>query len=141
MGFFISYQAVYVVGAVVISWLIAHLLKPVCNKNIGWKQLFSVDGGMPSAHTAPAAALSFGILFSEGFTTLFVVSAVFLIALMRDAVGVRFAVGKNALALKEVAGTKKLKHEISLTQGHRLKEVLASLFIGVLVALALFLVV
>lgn len=135
-----SYQAIYVASAVIISWLIAQLLKPLCNKSIPWKKVFVIDGGMPSAHTAPASALAFAIFFSEGFTTLFVLSVVFLVALMRDAVGVRFTVGKNALALKELAGNKKLKNKIFLGQGHLPKEVLASLFLGIFVALLLFLV-
>lgn len=140
MGFVFSYQAIYVATAVVLSWLIAHLLKPACNKHVSWKNVFATDGGMPSAHTAPASALAFAIFFSEGFTVLFVVSIVFLVAMMRDAVGVRFSVGKNALALKELVGTKKMKNKISLGQGHLPKEVLASLFIGIFVAMILFLV-
>lgn len=140
MGFFISYQAIYVAAAVIISWVLAHLAKPLCNASISWKQLFSVDGGMPSAHTVPASALSFAIFFSQGFTILFVVSVVFLVALMRDAVGVRAAVGNNALALQEVVGKKKLHHPISLTKGHLVKEVVAGFFLGLVVALVLFLV-
>jgi hypothetical protein len=140
MGILFSYQAIYIMSAVILSWLVAHLLKPFCNKSVSWKQVFTTDGGMPSAHTAPAAALSFAIFFSEGFTVLFVLSLVFLVALMRDAVGVRFAVGKNALALKELVGKKKLKNKIFLGQGHLPKEVMASLFLGIFVALLLFLV-
>jgi len=140
MALMFSYQAIYVASTVLLSWIIAHLLKPLCNKSIPWKNVFMIDGGMPSAHTAPASALAFAIFFSEGFTTLFVLSVVFLVALMRDAVGVRFSVGKNALALKELAGTKKMKNKIFLGQGHLPKEVLASFFLGLFVALLLFLV-
>ena len=140
MGFVFSYHALYVALAVVISWVFAHLLKPICNKDISWKEIFSNDGKMPSAHTAPAAALAFAIFFSEGFSTLFILSVVFLIAMMRDAVSVRYAVGQNALALKEVAGSKKLKNAILVKRGHLPKEVVAGLFIGIFVALLLFLV-
>lgn len=139
-NFIFSYQALYVAVAVLASWVIAHLLKPICNKDISWKEVFANDGRMPSAHTAPASALTFAILFSQGFTTLFVFSVVFLVAIARDAVGVRYAVGANSLALKELAGSKKLKHPVVLKFGHLPKEVMVSLFIGVFVSLILFMV-
>lgn len=137
---FILHAGLYVFVSVVVSWVIAHLFKPILNKEISWNNFFMMDGHMPSAHTAPAAALSFAILFSEGFSTVFVFSVVFLIALMRDAVSVRFAVGQNALVLKESLSSKKLKDRVLIKEGHKPKEVFASLLIGLIVA-ALFLLV
>lgn len=135
MIFQFSSQALYVFVVVILSWFIAHLLKPILNKEVSWRQVFANDGNMPSAHTSPASALMFAILFSQGFTTMFVFSMVFLVAIMRDAVSVRYAVGQNALALQELKGKKKLKHSILVRKGHLPREVIIGFLIGFLVAL------
>jgi len=134
----LSRDFLFVFFSVLISWLLANFLKPFLNKEISFKEIFSKDGGMPSAHTTPASALMFSIFLSQGFSLLLVFSMVFLIAIMRDAVGVRYASGQNAIVLKKVVKKIDLKETVLVVKGHTNSQVLAGLFLGFFTTIILY---
>ncbi len=106
---------------------------------------FFEAGGMPSAHSATvtALALSCGLVFGFG-SVYFAIAFVFALIVMYDATGVRQAAGNQALVLNRimddiynggVPGEKRLKE----LMGHTPLEVYAGVTIGVIIALAAYL--
>ncbi len=132
----LSIDFIFVASAVLFSWIITNLLKPLLNKDIFWNEIFSKDGGMPSAHTTPASALVFSIFLIQGFSISLVIAIVFLIALMRDAVGVRYTVGHNSLILNKLVKKNRLsKVSVKITEGHTPIQVFAGFLVGLFVTI------
>ncbi len=102
-----------------------------------WQDLF-VTGNMPSTHAAIVTALSVILLLTEGFSPLFFVSSVFASIVIRDAVGVRRAVGEESKVLTKVLEALKTKFHVTISRkiheslGHQPIEV----FVGVLIGIA-----
>lgn len=105
---------------------------------------FCEAAGMPSTHSAMAAAITLSVGIIEGFASpLFSLAIVFSIIVMYDAMGVRFAAGQQALILNKIiediyserAGEKeKLKELI----GHTPTEVFWGGILGAAVALIVY---
>lgn len=97
----------------IIAVLIAHLIK-LLSKFIKTKKFdinqFFKAGGMPSAHSAIVSALALSLYLYEGITSLFIVTLVFSIIVIRDTI----------LRPKEVR--------------HKPSEVLAGIIIGLIIA-------
>lgn len=75
-----------IVIAAFLAWLIAQLIKSILlyRKNGKFRSLWIIkSGGMPSSHSAALTSLTLGLLYSQGVTTLFIVSGVLSIAIMR----------------------------------------------------------
>jgi len=92
-------------------------------------RLLTEDGGMPSSHSALVTALTAAVLALQGVSTLFVVTLAFAIIILRDALGVRRAVGIHAKVLNKYA---KLKTKLNEGEGHNIAEVFAGIIIGLL---------
>ena len=120
---------------VVAAWLCAQTLKILFHNGTPGEPWWWRTGGFPSSHTAPASALAIGIFLVEGFSTLFVFSVVFLVAIIRDAVGVRYATGINGQLLQKFMGKDKLAKKVIVEQGHTLIQTLAGFLVGAAVAL------
>ena len=132
----------------IISWAISQIAKvftyAIANRKFDITRILA-DGGMPSAHaaTVTSAATMCGIV--TGFDgPLFALAGIFVIVVLRDAVGVRRETAKNAKKLKEVTDrlNEKLSEEekvdtskIKLTGGHSEAEVVAGVFVGIIVAI------
>lgn len=127
------------------AWLLAGLLKYVLAIAQGKKASFASDlvrtGGMPSGHTALVVALSFSVLFAEGFGSLFLACAVFSAIVIRDSFGVRFSVGQQAKVLNDLVKHDHLHEKVKVVAGHTLWEVAAGSLLGVAIAVAVNLVV
>lgn len=101
-----------------------------------WQDLF-ITGNMPSAHAAIVTALVVILLLTEGFTPLFFVSFVFATIVIRDAVGVRRAVGEESKVLTKVLAALKQKLHIAIPRriheslGHQPVEVFVGILIGI----------
>lgn len=101
-----------------------------------WQDLF-ITGNMPSAHAAIVTALSTILLLIEGFTPLFFASFVFATIVLRDAVGVRRAVGEESKVLTNVLIALKQKLHIAIPRriheslGHQPIEVFVGVLIGI----------
>ena len=92
----------------VFAWIIAQILKiftsPQHREEFSILQLIAGSGGMPSSHSAVvmAACFSCGILYGYG-SSLFAISAVLAVVVMRDAAGVRRESGKQAAAINQMS--------------------------------------
>jgi acid phosphatase family membrane protein YuiD len=102
-----------------------------------WSDLF-VTGNMPSGHSALVTALTVSVLLTEGFSPLFFVSFVFAAVVIRDAVGVRRAVGEEGKVLSNIITVLKNKFHITIPRkmhqslGHQPLEVFVGVLIGIL---------
>ena len=90
-----------------IAWLVAQLFKTVIylivEKKFDIKRLFG-DGGMPSGHSATVSALAVMCGYVCGIDSpIFALSAILMIIVMKDAMGVRREAGKQAVSIKELA--------------------------------------
>ena len=90
-----------------IAWLAAQLFKTVIylivEKKFDIKRLFG-DGGMPSGHSATVGALAVMCGYVCGIDSpIFALSAILMIIVMKDAMGVRREAGKQAVSIKELA--------------------------------------
>jgi hypothetical protein len=62
-----------------------------------------VTGGMPSAHSATVTALCLSILWTEGWrNSIFVLSAVLAVVVIRDALGVRRTAGEEGKTINSI---------------------------------------
>lgn len=132
--------------ATILAWLIAQVLKIILyarkHRRMNFKFLLG-SGGMPSSHSATVMALCIAVGRTEGWeTSLFVVSLIFAIIIMTDAVGVRRSVGQQARILnimvdelfeKGTINERRLKELL----GHTPVEVFVGAGLGILVALGL----
>jgi len=132
-----------------VALVLAQVLKTLFDywRTKSWQRalLFST-GGMPSSHSALAVSVAVSIGVYEGFeTTLFAVSAVLALVVMHDAQGIRRAAGMQAEAINflfsklENQGIK-LDKKLKELLGHRPIEVMAGAILGLVVALAAFVI-
>jgi acid phosphatase family membrane protein YuiD len=127
------------------AMLLAQCLKVLTDywRTKSWqKALFFSTGGMPSSHSALAAALATSIGLRVGFgTSAFSISTVVTLVVMYDAAGIRRAAGKQAEAINflfsilEDQGIK-LDKKLKELLGHTPIEVAAGAVLGILIALA-----
>lgn len=116
--------------AIVLKWIIG-LLK--------WK--FSVarmlgSGGMPSAHSTFVTSLAATMFLKHGFfSDEFLMSIVFSIIIIYDALNVRYQAGLHAQLLNEIIAKKDIQLNESI--GHLPSEAIVWSIIGALTALAL----
>lgn len=135
----------------IVSWFCAQFIKTLINI-IGSKVhtpgefvelLFWRTGGMPSSHSAIVTSLCTTIAFKNGLNSdLFLVSFVFLLVVIRDALGVRRSSGIQAQKLnelgKELEDTKVLENYKPLKEvnGHTSMQVILGCLLGFLIGLA-----
>lgn len=126
------------------GWTIAQITKMICflvtQRRFMSNFLFST-GGMPSAHSAMAAALTTAVGLRCGLQDpLFAVATAFAIVVMFDAQSVRRAAGTQARILNQIISELFRNHRLSEKRlvellGHTRLEVFMGLTIGVLSAL------
>ena len=88
-------------------------------------------GGMPSSHSAAAVAMTLSVLFTEGTSALFVVSAFAAALVIYDALTLRRAVGAQGQILNKLIKERKFRPEL----GHKPAEVAVGIALGAIVAL------
>lgn len=91
--------------SVICAILIAQFIKPFIALFMGEKWNFKLafsNGGMPSSHTAAAAAMTISFGLDSGFgSDIFVLSLALLLIVMNDAINVRLETGKHSVLLNE----------------------------------------
>lgn len=127
----------------VASWLAAQLIKLVLfilrERKFDYGFLFRL-GGMPSSHSASAAACALSVGLRAGFdSALFAVAAGMLALIMIDAQSVRRAAGIQARLLNQMAEDFYRHHKFSPEKlveflGHTRLEVLAGALLGIAIA-------
>ena len=132
------------------SWFLSQLIKGVIvllqiRKN-NFKEiletLFWRTGGMPSSHTAVVTSMTASVAFYEGLgSNLFAVSLFIALVIMRDAMGVRRAVGLQARAFNLMGKYSAEKmgiefHPVKEIQGHAPLEVIVGALLGIFISAA-----
>jgi len=99
-------------------------------------------GGMPSSHSSMVAAVATSIAFSEGIdSNLFVITLMFALIIIRDALGVRRSSGIQARVLNWLGRqtSEKLNieyHPVKEVNGHSPLEVAVGALLGITIAAA-----
>ncbi len=130
--------------AALCGWVVAQLTKMMCffavTRRIKPSYLVST-GGMPSAHSAMATALTTSVGLRCGLADpLFAVTLAFAIVVMFDAQSVRRAAGIQARIINQMIDELFKNHRLSEKRlvellGHTRLEVLAGLLMGILSAM------
>ena len=130
--------------AAVASWLVAQFIKlftfAIRERRFDYGFLFRL-GGMPSSHTASAAACAMSVGLRSGFgSTVFAVALGMLALIMIDASSVRRAAGVQARLLNQMAEEFYRNHKFSPEKlveflGHTRLEVLMGALLGIAMAL------
>lgn len=130
--------------AAVAGWLVAQLIKLlnfiVREHKFDYGFFFRL-GGMPSSHTASAAACATSVGLCSGFgSSVFAVAAGLLALIMIDAQSVRHAAGAQARLLNQIAEEFYRHHKFSPEKlveflGHTRLEVLMGAMLGIVIAL------
>ena len=128
-----------------LSWTTAQIIKMtvgfIKTNQFDFRYLLST-GGMPSAHSAMMCGLSTAIGLTEGFNTpIAMLAAGFAAITMFDAAVVRRAAGIQAKIMNQMIQELFKQHKLSQTRlkellGHTRTEVLAGLFVGIAMAMA-----
>jgi len=110
--------------------------------NLTWQHFFNDYGGWPSSHAAFVASLMTALILKDGVNSpALAVAFILLLVVIRDAMGFRREIGKNAVLTNAIAREifKGKNQPKLLTEriGHNFSEVLAGLILGV--ALTIFL--
>ena len=136
--------------SVISSLFIAQLLKTIIyllrakikNPRDTLETLVWRTGGMPSSHSAMVSSMSASVAFVEGIdSTLFVITLMFALVIVRDALGVRRSSGIQARVLnwlgRHVADRLKIEfHPVKEVLGHSPLEVAVGTLLGIIIAAA-----
>lgn len=133
----------------IVSWVMAQVAKIfICgikNGDWDWRYIYR-SGGMPSAHTTVIVSLCTVLAYRLGTQSPeFGIACILAAIVMYDAINVRHAVGEHAKALRAIMPEVFKKGHppkmiIHQSNGHTPLEVLAGLFIGVIVPVLVFIV-
>ena len=132
------------------SWFLSQLIKSMIAllrmRRRGIKEiletLFWRTGGMPSSHAAVVTSMTAGVAFNEGLgSNLFAVSLLVALVVMRDAMGVRRAVGLQARVLNFLGKHMAEKFDFDFPtvkeiRGHAPLEVVVGAFLGIFISAA-----
>jgi acid phosphatase family membrane protein YuiD len=134
----------FLIGAI-ITIALAQGIKAITNSIKGnkfsFKHLVYGVGGMPSSHSAAVSYLASSVFILEGLSNLFVISLVFSIIIIRDAVGVRHIVGEQGKVINKLE-EKEFKKQSSIVHfsgkvGHTPVQAFAGIILGIAVALVM----
>jgi len=128
-----------VIAALVLAQIIKTITNSARGRKFSWSYLIYGVGGMPSSHTAVVTCLTISLLLLQGISYLFVASLVFSLLVIRDALGVRHAVGEEAKVINKLEKTVwkgKESKQVHLGEiiGHTPSEVAAGVALGTIVA-------
>lgn len=134
----------HILIATLSAWAIAQSIKVglgiVREKRFNFRWLVGT-GGMPSAHTAGAAAMATSTGLNHGFDSgIFALTAMFAIIIMFDAQGVRRSAGKQAEILNKIMDDiywrgKIEEGKLKELLGHTPIEVFAGALLGIFIAM------
>lgn len=127
----------------VCAWVFAQGIKVVIpwvkRKKPQWHR-FIEPGGMPSSHAAVVVALLTGVGILKGVhSTIFIVTLIFSLAIIYEAIGVRKEVEEQAevlsLLIEKLPLKSNFKINLKKSLGHRPVEVIAGGIVGFAIAL------
>lgn len=124
--------------ALMMGQFIKFLIESIKNNELVWTRLFNGSGGMPSSHVTVSWTLLFMFLFNDGLSSKeFAITFVLCLITAYDAMCIRFESGKQATVIKKIMSKVPVKNAPYLKEqlGHRLKEVVAGVFLALAVSL------
>lgn len=119
---------------VIISQIIKFIIESIKYKKILFNRLINGSGGFPSSHATLVSSLTSLMYLNYGYSEYFVISLVFSLIILYDAIGVRYEVGEHARILNELNSSSKPLKELI---GHTLFEVLCGIILGCLISFLL----
>lgn len=119
---------------VIISQIIKFIIESIKYKKILFNRLINGSGGLPSSHATLVSSLTSLMYLNYGYSEYFVISLLFSLIILYDAIGVRYEVGKHARILNELNSSSKPLKELI---GHTLFEVLCGIILGCLISFLL----
>lgn len=119
---------------VIISQIIKFIMESIKYKKLLFNRLINGSGGFPSSHATLVSSLTSLMYLNYGYSEYFVISLVFSLIILYDAIGVRYEVGKHARILNELNNSNKPLKELI---GHTLFEVLCGIILGCLISFLL----
>ncbi|PIN73825.1 hypothetical protein COV20_01780 [Candidatus Woesearchaeota archaeon CG10_big_fil_rev_8_21_14_0_10_45_16] len=127
--------------AVLLAGFGAQLVKLIVywfrHKSLSFKDIV-VTGGMPSSHSAFVVALATIIYLEEGLSTMFAISLVLAMIVIRDAFGVRRTVGEEGMVITQILKKVKIKTKTHFALGHTPMQVLVGSLIGFFISMAVY---
>lgn len=126
----------------IICQIVKFTVESIKSKKLCWERLFNGSGGMPGTHASFTSSLTATIGYNLGISNpLFAIAFIFSCIVFYDSMGVRFESGKQAEIINDLVEKvenshkrkktfKKLKEKL----GHKPLEVIAGIFLGILVA-------
>lgn len=140
----------YIIAAM-LAWIVTQVIKLIhkgINGSWDWRNLYR-SGNMPSSHASVVMSLVTLIGLSEGISSVeFGIASIFAGIVMYDAMNVRQAVGRHGVVIKEIIKQQKMntkimknpKYYIRDSFGHTPTEVAVGAIIGILLAIAIYVV-
>lgn len=131
--------------AIVIAWLLAHVIKYIIalvqGKQLDMVRQLFISGGMPSSHSATVVSVWMVILLKDGPQSgLFGLATFVVLVVMYDAVKVRRSTGEQGEAIQQLIKEQKSKVPLPrAAKGHTPVEVIAGAGLGALIGLVVFL--
>lgn len=126
----------------IIAMIIAQIIKILIDAIKGESVLKDLSryGGMPSGHAALVGALAMEVGMAEGFySATFAIAFVLAFLIARDAVGIRYRLGKHGEVLnKLIKDDKKFKPKPPRLEdrlGHTPAQVIVGLLLGIAIAI------
>ena len=118
--------------------ILKFIIEGVKNKDFSFKRLISGSGGMPSSHTSLCTSLLTMFILNEGVSSPYTaIMLVLTLIVAYDGMNVRLETGKQAKTINVLVDSifdkndfETLKEEL----GHRPKEVLFGIILGILIA-------
>jgi len=117
---------------------------------LNWQHLINDYGGMPSSHTAYVVSLATVVGLSQGFNSAaFAISFVLMLIVIRDAIGFRREIGRNAVFTNMLAkiiykdaspSIKKKLDFLNERVGHSLLEVIVGFICGATLSTILYII-
>lgn len=131
------YELIIIPIIVVILAQILKLATDGIKGNLNIVNILGRYGGMPSGHTSFVSSIGTLIFLKEGAeSTYFAIWMIFMIIVVRDALGVRQEISRHSKVIKKIA--KKIDFDILVLNtriGHKPKEVAAGMLFGLIVTL------
>ena len=145
MNFWKEVTSNYVLGAALLGWITAQVLKVIwvliSEKKFDISRITG-SGGMPSSHSAFVSAMTTAVGFTEGFySTEFAIAFVLSFIVMYDASGVRKAAGEQAKVINDLQEIIHKEVPVYLKEllGHTRIEVIVGSLLGIAIGLLMFL--
>ena len=131
------YESIIIPIVVVVLAQILKLATDGIKHNLNLINIFGKYGGMPSGHTAFVSSIGTLIFLKEGVdSTYFAIWMIFMIVVIRDALGARQEISRHSKAIKKIAEKIDIIiPRLNIRVGHKPKEVVGGILFGTIVTL------